>query len=701
MDTETDTLVGTRAAGDGQARSTMADGDGPVLEVENLRTYFYTNAGVARAVDGVSFSVNAGEIVGIVGESGSGKSVTALSIMRLLETGGRIAGGHIRFQGKDVMSLSPHEMRMLRGSDIAMVFQDPMSSLNPVMRISRQVAEAMTAHGVPKEEAAKRVVSLLGKMGIVDPERASTNYPHQFSGGMRQRVVIAMGVSNHPALLLADEPTTALDVTVQAQILELFKELNRSYGTAIVLVSHDLGVIASVCSRVIVMYAGEVVEEGPTHDVLSNPRHPYTWALMNASPRMGGEIRQGRLTSIEGMPPSLLGKPPVGCRFAPRCPFREPICEQAHPDLFKMGPGHHSRCWVARNGRQFERPAQPKETPAPLVAADSRLAAKPLVSVEKLVKHFRVSGGMMHKPRIVHAIDGISLSIYPGEVVGVVGESGCGKSTLGNTILRLNEPDGGRILFDGVDITHAPRSVLQPMRRRMQMVFQNPYASLNPRMTIGETLGEPLRFHGLTTSDGQTRQKVGDLLGLVGLDADAARRYPHEFSGGQRQRVAIARALALEPDFIVADEPTSALDVNIQAQIINLMVTLREQLKLTYLFISHDLAVVRHISDRVVVLHLGQIVEVAPADELFAHPLHPYTRYLISAIPQAQAGREGRRIILDGEAASATDPPSGCRFRTRCPIAQTLCAEKTPELLERRPGHFVACHFVDSELQDG
>ena len=662
----------------------------PVLDVRDLHTHFPTAAGVVRAVDGVSFQVAPGETLGIVGESGSGKSMTALSIMRLLEEPGFIAGGSIRFRGRDVLKMSPRELRAMRGGDVAMVFQDPMTSLNPVLRIGRQIAEAMQVHGRSAKEAASRGVSLLGRMGITAPDRAMRSFPHQFSGGMRQRVVLAMGMSNEPALLLADEPTTALDVTIQAQILDLMRQLNSEFGTAIVLISHDLGVIAGLCARVVVMYAGEVVEEGPTEQVLADPRHPYTWALMNAVPRLDSEGE--RLSTIEGMPPSPLAQP-AGCRFSPRCPFKEVQCHY-HPPLFAMGPGRASRCWVAEAGVHFTRP---------VVAAGvrSRAAAEapdatPLLQVTDLVKHFPAGRGMFGKARVVHAVDGVSLDVRRGEVLGVVGESGCGKSTLGRTLMRLYKPDSGEIAFDGVDIATANPASMRKLRRRMQMVFQDPYASLNPRMTIGDTLGEPLRFHGLTNDAAGTRRRVGELLGTVGLSAAAAGRYPHEFSGAQRQRVAIARALALQPEFIVADEPISALDVNIQAQIINLMMDLRGQFGLTYFFIAHDLAVVRHISDRVLVLHLGKVAELAPSADLFAAPLHPYTRYLISAVPVADvaAERVRQRMVLVGEAASAIDPPSGCRFRTRCPHAQAVCAEVEPLPVERRPGHFVACHFA-------
>jgi peptide/nickel transport system ATP-binding protein len=677
----------------------------PVLEVRDLRTQFFTDEGIVRAVDGVSFSVAAGETLGIVGESGSGKSVTALSLMRLLEEPSRIVGGEIRFQGRDVLKMGAEELRGLRGDGIAMVFQDPMTSLNPVLRIARQLAETMLVHGrLDEAQATERAVSLLGRMGITAPERAIHSYPHQFSGGMRQRVMLAMGFCNEPALLIADEPTTALDVTIQAQILDLIAELNRDFGTAIVLISHDLGVIASVCSRVVVMYAGEVVEEGPTEAILSDPRHPYTWALINAVPRIDRHVPGSkRLVTIEGAPPDPLAHPP-GCRFALRCPFRVERCSE-HPGLAELVPGRKARCWVTQAGEVLPPPAASRRGAATVETSAPRLdhgpgatlaRGEPLLEVRGLVKHFLLPrDGLFGAPRVVHAIDGVDLDVAQGETVGLVGESGCGKSTLARVVVRIFQPTAGSIRFAGHDIARASPAAIRPLRRRMQMVFQDPYASLNPRMTVADILGEPLRFHGITSGPPETRTRIGELLDVVGLGAKAAQRYPHEFSGGQRQRISIARALAVRPDFIVADEPISALDVNIQAQIINLLVDLQERFRLTYLLIAHDLAVVRHISDRIVVLYLGKVAEVARADDLFEAPLHPYTRYLIAAVPVPDAAIERRRkrLPLSGEPPSAIDPPSGCRFRTRCPIAKPICAEVSPPLLERRAGHFAACHF--------
>jgi peptide/nickel transport system ATP-binding protein len=677
------------------ARSTPQSG--PILDVRDLRTHFFTDAGVVRAVDGVSFTVEAGETVGIVGESGSGKSVTALSLMRLLDEPSRIVGGEVRFRGADVLAMSEDELRAMRGDAIAMVFQDPMTSLNPVLRIARQLVETMQAHGrFGGEQATARAISLLGRMGITAPQRAIHSYPHEFSGGMRQRVMLAMGFANEPALLIADEPTTALDVTIQAQILDLIVELNRDFGAAIILISHALGVIASVCRRVLVMYAGEVVEEGPTEQVLANPRHPYTWALINAVPRIDRHLPgTRRLTTIEGAPPDALAMP-SGCRFAARCPFRISKCDE-HPPLKELAQGRKARCWVTQAGEALPPAAPPAPTATAVRPAAEKATKEPLLSVRGLVKHFPLRRDGLFGPRkIVHAVDGVDLDVEPGETVGIVGESGCGKSTFARLVVRIHDPTAGTIRFAGQDITEASASAIRPLRRHMQMVFQDPYASLNPRMTVAEILSEPLRFHGLTRSAAETAARVEELLASVGLNPKMSIRFPHEFSGGQRQRISIARALALNPDFIVADEPISSLDVNIQAQIINLLVDLQEKFRLTYLFIAHDLAVVRHICDRIVVFYLGKVVEVAPAEDLFTRPLHPYTRYLISAvpIPDADAERRRKRLPLVGEPPSAVDPPSGCRFRTRCPIAKDVCAEVAPPLAPHRIGHLAACHFA-------
>jgi peptide/nickel transport system ATP-binding protein len=677
----------------------------PILEVKNLRTYFYLDEGVVRAVDGVSFNVAPGEALGIVGESGSGKSITAASLMRLLEEPGRIVGGEIHFRGKNVVAMSGDEIRSLRGGSIAMVFQDPMTSLNPVLRIAGQMAEAMVVHGRYTQKAATdRAVDLLNRMGINEPSRAIRNYPHQFSGGMRQRVMLAMGFSNDPSLLIADEPTTALDVTIQAQILDLLRELNTEFGTSIILISHDLGVVANLCSRVIVMYGGEIVEEGPTEELLSNPKHPYTWALINAVPRLD-RAGQKRLIVIEGSPPDPMHFPP-GCRFAPRCPFRQEICDQ-HPELLPIDADRNSRCWVTQAGGELilnngshaaEGVAAPRSDLRSVSdKSEDAVYDGPMLELVNIRKHFPLQreGLFGGKREVVHAVDGVSFTVDRGETVGLVGESGSGKSTLARVIVRLYEPTSGELRFEGKDISSLKASEMRPLRRRMQMIFQDPYASLNPRMTVGGIIGEPLRVHQITPNEQATQDRIKELLSMVGLSPRAADQFPHEFSGGQRQRIGIARALAMDPRLIVADEPVSSLDVNIQAQIINLLEDLRTQLHLTTLFIAHDLSVVRHTSDRIVVLYLGKVMEIASKKDLFEQPLHPYTKSLLSSvpIPDVKVERERERILLTGEIPSPVHPPSGCRFRTRCPIAQAVCAEEEPALLEHRPGQWAACHF--------
>src|SRR5262245_6661262 len=512
---------------------------------------------------------------------------------------------------------------------------------------------------------------------------------------MRQRVMLAMGFSNDPTRLIADEPTTALDVTIQAQILDLLRELSADFAASIILISHDLGVIASVCSRVAVMYAGEIVEVGPTEALLAAPKHPYTLALINAAPRLDRPpARDKRLRTIEGVPPDPLAWP-VGCRFAARCRFRVDACAR-HPELWPVADGRAARCWVTRDGGALPVGENGVAAAQAAPARDAAAAAAPILRIAGVRKHFPgPRAGWLGRRLPVRAVDGVDFEVRRGETVGLVGESGCGKSTLARLIVGLQRPTAGRIEFDGLDIGAASQQAIRPVRRRLQMIFQDPYSSLNPRMSVGDILAEPLRHHRLTAGQAETKERVARLLELVGLPARAAERFPHQFSGGQRQRISIARALAVEPDFIVADEPLSSLDVNIQAQIINLLVDLQRRLNLTYLLISHDMAVVRHVSDRIVVLYLGKVMEIAAADELFERPLHPYTRSLIASVPtpDATAERRRERSRLRGETPSPVHPPSGCRFRTRCPIAEERCARETPLPTEYSPGHWAACHF--------
>ncbi|MEZ5865734.1 MAG: dipeptide ABC transporter ATP-binding protein [Geminicoccaceae bacterium] len=675
----------------------------PILDVEGLRTWFFTDSGIVRAVDGVDFDVLPGETVGIVGESGSGKSVTGLSIMRLIEEPGQVVAGRIEFRGRDVIGLGRSEMQHLRGRSIGMVFQDPMTSLNPVIRIGRQIVEGILIHNrgkVGRTQATDRAIGLLRRMGIPDPGRALQSYPHQFSGGMRQRVMLSIGFGNRPALVVADEPTTALDVTIQREILDLLRTLNTELGTSILLITHDLGVVAAICRRVVIMYAGEVVESGPAEDVLAQPLHPYTQSLLDAVPRLDRPPPANRrLTIIEGQPPDPKNHP-AGCRFQPRCPYPVARCAE-HPALSELRPGHRAACWVAAASRPPPWHGERKAAVAGAAAATARarrISAEPILEVEGLTKHFPIAGGRLLGARpVVHAVDDLSLTVRRGEALGLVGESGSGKSTVARLIIRLHEPTAGAIRFNGTDIARLDERALRPLRRHMQMIFQDPYASLNPRMTVRQTVAEPYAFHHPDASPAEVEKRVRSILDRVGLTAAGmADRYPHEFSGGQRQRIGIARSLILQPELVVADEPISALDVNIQAQIVNLLVDLQEELGLTLVIIAHDLAVVRHISDRIAVMYMGRIVELAGNMALFTAPLHPYTQLLMAAVPVPDVAVERARGRVGGfgEMPSVVDPPSGCRFRTRCPHARAICAEAVPPLTEHAPGHWAACHFA-------
>jgi peptide/nickel transport system ATP-binding protein len=616
--------------------------------------------------------------------------------MRLLsKPAGRVTGGRILFEGRNLLEMSDEQMREIRGRDISMIFQEPMTSLNPVLTIGEQIMEPLLIHlKMSKEAARARALELMQLVGITDGERRLDQYPHQLSGGMRQRVMIAIGLSCNPKLIIADEPTTALDVTIQAQILELMKDLSRRLDIALVIITHNLGVVARYADRVNVMYAARIVEQGTADDVFLSPAHPYAIGLMRSVPRL--DLPRGnRLETIEGLPPDLRA-PPAGCRFAPRCAFRIDACAQDVP-LRDVGPGHRAACIRAQELLAGTLAPQPH---APHVAADATAATdgKPIMVVDELRKYYEVRAAgvsfMSSKTATVRAVDGVSFSIAPGETLGLVGESGCGKTTVGRNVLKLEEPTSGKINYTGVDITHRSSRDMRELRRGIQVIFQDPYSSLNPRMTVGQIIGEPLRVYGLVADRKAQHARVAELLNQVGLFPYMAERYPHQLSGGQRQRVGIARALALEPKFIVCDEPVSALDVSIQGQIMNLLEDLQTRLGLSYLFIAHDLAVVRHISDRVAVMYLGHIVELAERDAIYAKPQHPYTRALLDAAPVPDPKIERARAprALKGEIPSPLNPPAGCVFHTRCPIAGDECRIRVPEVRQLAPRHFVACH---------
>jgi peptide/nickel transport system ATP-binding protein len=668
-----------------------------LLEVDDLHVHFVTTRGIVRAVEGISYRVKAGETVALVGESGCGKSVSSLAIMRLLaKPAGRIVAGRILFQGRNLLALAEDEMREIRGRDIAMIFQEPMTSLNPVLTIGFQIMEPLLLHlGMSESQARARALDLLKMVGIPDPERRLDQYPHQFSGGMRQRVMIAIALSCNPKLIIADEPTTALDVTIQAQILKLMKDLTRDLGIALVVITHNLGIVARYADRVNVMYAARMAEQGAAAEVFAQPLHPYTAGLLRSVPRLD-QPRGRKLETIDGLPPNLLDPPP-GCRFAPRCRARQDACVQALPELEMIAPGHASACIRAHEMARVGPAGLGLQSANPLPPERKALdPARPILRVHELRTYFEVGSGLHLVKRAkseVRAVDGLSLEMFRGETLGLVGESGCGKTTVGRTLLRLEEATGGEIVFEGADVTRAQGQALKDYRRKIQVIFQDPYSSLNPRMTIGEIIAEPMRVYRLVPNARAAREKVAELLVQVGLFEYMAERYPHELSGGQRQRVGIARALAMQPSFIVCDEPVSALDVSIQAQIINLLEDLQQKLGLTYLFIAHDLAVVRHISDRVIVMYLGKVMEVADRDTLYAEPLHPYTRALLDAVPIPDPALEAKRAyrVLGGEVPSPLDPPRGCVFHTRCPLASEECKMAIPELREVRPRHFAAC----------
>ncbi|MGH3298580.1 MAG: dipeptide ABC transporter ATP-binding protein [Trebonia sp.] len=671
-----------------------------LLEITDLRTEIQLKQGVVHAVDGVTLHVEEGETLGVVGESGCGKTMTALTIMQLLPNGGRIAGGSIKLDGRELTGLTANDMRKIRGDDIGMIFQDPLSSLNPTHTVGQQIAEAVLLHReVSKKDAMDRAVEVLDLVGLPRARERVDEYPHQFSGGMRQRVMIAMALACDPKLLIADEPTTALDVTIQKQILELIDNLRRRLGMAVIMVTHDLGVIAGRADRVAVMYAGKVVEITETSSLYANPRHPYTEALFHALPEKSAETRE-RLYSIPGAPPDLVN-PPKGCRFAPRCRYATDKCRAEAPDLNGETTAHTYRCFFPVGAKE-RTVAGHLTVIEPAAGAEEELLVEQAVgdvvlAARDLVKEFPVTKGMLQrKVGTVSAVAGVSFDIRKGETLGLVGESGCGKTTIGRMLVGLEKPTSGAISFDGKDLAKSSGRQYRRERRDIQYMFQDSYASLDPRMRAGSILREPLVVQGMGSRREQ-HDKVKEMLGKVGLPSSWTERYPHEFSGGQRQRLGFARALLLNPQLIVADEPVSALDVSVQAQVLNMMRDLQRELGLTYLFISHDLSVVRYLSNHIGVMYLGKLVEIGAADEVYLRPAHPYTKGLIESAPTADPAAERAKVHegIVGELPSALHPPTGCRFRTRCPLAQEICSTVEPEL---KPygvaNHMAACHFA-------
>jgi peptide/nickel transport system ATP-binding protein len=678
-----------------------------VLSASNLAVTFKTDEGEVRAVRDVSFSLGRGETIGIVGESGSGKSTVALAALGLLPKSARVKGS-VMCQGKELIGLPERDLARLRSSTIAYIPQDPLTSLNPGFRVGWQIAETIWTRGqVSKEAARKRAVELLELVGIPNAARRADDYPHEFSGGQRQRIVIAIAMANDPAVMIADEPTTALDVTIQAQVLDALRAARDTLGASLLLITHDLGVVAGMADRVMVMYAGKAVEFATADDVFHNSKMPYTLGLLGSLPRMDTS-GAGPLRPIPGNPPSLLNMP-GGCPFAPRCPAVIQQCLDEEPELLAIGPGHEAACHRSRSlpagGVGLFAPTwtdtEDEDVKQATLDTEARtvVAGDTVISVRDIVKNFPVRGGglVRRTVAVAQAVSGISFDVAERETVGLVGESGCGKSTAARVVLQLIPATEGSVRFEGTELVGKSRKQMRSFRREIQIVFQDPFASLDPRMPVGETVAEPLKVHGRW--DRRTGpDRIAELFEMVGLNPEHRNRYPNEFSGGQRQRIGIARALALGPKVLVLDEPVSALDVSIQAGVVNLLEELQDRLGLAYLFIAHDLSVVRHISDRVAVMYLGRIVETGRVDEVYDSPSHPYTQALLSAVPvpDPTIERERRRILLTGDVPNAISPPSGCRFRTRCWKAQDICATETPELTERGQGHPVACHFADA-----
>lgn len=681
----------------------------PIMQVRDLHVSFATEAGVCRAVRGVNFDLWRGRTLGIVGESGSGKSVTALSLIGLLDDNAKVTGSII-MNGEELIGKTDEEMSEIRGERIAMVFQDPLSALTPMFTIGDQIAEGLITHhpDMSKQQIHDRCVELLELVGIPQPEERLGSFPHQFSGGMRQRVMIAIAIANNPDVIIADEPTTALDVTIQAQILDVLAKAQKETGAAVVLITHDLGVVAGAADDILVMYAGRPVERASIDDVFQHPSMPYTMGLLGAVPKPHIAASQ-RLVPIQGNPPSLVDIP-KGCPFSPRCPLATPECSLSEPNLevVDASSGHLASCRrlqeiIDKNMKYTDVFPVPDLLPADW--ADVPRDQRPVtLEVDHLVKHFPLTGGGMFRRTIgqVAAVDDVTFKIRQGETLALVGESGSGKSTTLMEIMNLMKPEDGRIVVLGHDLAELKkRAERKALRKDLQIIFQDPMSSLDPRMPIYDVLAEPLKVH--KWSKEKINRRIGELMELVGLNPDYVDRFPAQFSGGQRQRISIARALATDPKVLLLDEPIASLDVSIQAGIINLLEDLQAKLKISYLFVAHDLAVIRHISDRVAVMYLGQVVELGETEDVFTHPRHPYTQALLSAIPVPDpvVERTRQRIILKGDLPSPSEKHPGCRFASRCPVKlrltpeqQKMCETKRPVLTsDDQIATEFACHF--------
>jgi len=669
----------------------------PLLHIESLQTMFASAGGTVRAVDGVSLDIIKGQTFALLGESGCGKSMTALSTMRLVpEPAGRITNGVIRLEGEDLLQLPEVAMRDVRGKRIAMIFQEPMTSLNPVLTIGQQIEETVVRHkNLRGEQAKKRVLELIDAVGIPDSAQRYKEYPHQLSGGMKQRVMIAIALAGEPELLIADEPTTALDVTIQAQVLELMQQLQKDTGMAILLITHDLGVVSEMADRVAVMYAGQIVEEADREEFFAQPRHPYSKKLFESLPDI--EKRGQPLAVIRGSVPSLATQF-TGCRFVDRCDYAWDVCHHTIPSWISEGPGG-VRCHLHDITQTPPDNQTVNEIGKSQVAGVNNTGkeseGEQLLSVDGLKVHFPIHKGLLRRVvNHVKAVDGVSLNIPAGHTLALVGESGCGKTTVGKGILQLIRPSAGHVDFGGLDLMSMSTGELRSHRNDIQIIFQDPFSSMNPRMMIVDIIEEGMITQGIG-GDAQARQaRVDQLLNQVGLSPEVKYRYPHEFSGGQRQRICIARALAVEPKLIICDEPTSALDVSVQAQILNLLKDLQNELGLAYLFITHDLSVVEYLAHEVAVMYLGRIVEQGLVDEVMGNPLHPYTKALLSAVPTIKKegkGKERKVLRVKGEMPSPTNPPSGCHFHPRCNQMTEECKKSYPEIISVDGNHITRC----------
>ena len=676
----------------------------PLLRVENLRTWIDSGDAVVRAVDGVSFSIPRGATFALVGESGCGKSLTALSIMRLLPDAGQIVGGRVELDGEDLLALPETRMRDVRGARIAMIFQEPMLSLNPVMTVGAQIAETLRRHtDLDGAGIERRVLELLDAVRIPDAARRRHEYAFQLSGGMKQRAMIAMALACDPELLIADEPTTALDATIQAQILDLLKDLQSGRDMSMLLITHDLAVVAQMAQQVAVMYAGQIVEQADRERFFSQPAHPYSRKLFDSLPAK--QKRGEALAVIRGSVPPLT-REFTGCRFAERCENAWDLCRDTVPRWHERGTGQGVRCHLyadTTRAADVARPTIGRAGTGDLRPSSGAVSVPhpggPLLEVVDLTVHFPIYKGIFRRVAgHVRAVDGVTLSLERGRTLGLVGESGCGKTTVGKGILRLVEPTGGEVRYEGIDVLGLPRSDMRARRRHAQIVFQDPYSSLNPRMRIMETLEEGMTSLGIGADRAERQARIDRLLAEVGLAPEVKFRYPHEFSGGQRQRIAIARALAVEPQLVICDEPTSALDVSVQAQILNLLESLQSAKGLAYLFITHNISVIEFVADEVAVMYLGRIVERGTVHEVLENPQHPYTRVLLSAVPVLDR-ESGREVIrLQGDLPSPVNPPSGCHFHPRCPSAMPQCRVTYPGNARFSATHSARCHlYLDKE----